>query len=310
MKNTLKKNRGALFRGVQAAVLLTIFYFLGRNLSRSWRELVAYPWNPDLRFLTFSLVLTVACGLLTALGWNLILRVMGQRVSLPRIIRIYYLSELAKYLPGKIWTTVGRVIMTEREGVPRVVTAASVGMMLVVLTVSGLLVVLGTLPLWPTLEVARRLRCFSLLLPLGLLCLHPRVFEPVLGWFLKKVENVELQVRLRYRNVLLLVFYWGGLWIIAGVATYCLLRAVYHGALPGPLTGCLLLAGVSALSWVVGVVSFIAPAGLGVAEVVLVVLFSSLFNMETGVATAIALFSRVWWITAELIGVGLTFRLK
>ncbi len=302
--------KGSVFRVVQVVILLAIFYFLGRNLSSSWRELVAYDWDPNFGLLALSLVLTVAGGLLVAFGWGLILRVMGESLPHPAVLRIYYLSELAKYLPGKIWTAVGRVLLAEKEGVPKVITAASVGTMLIVLMVSGVLVVVATLPLWPNLEVAGQLRYLLLLVPIGLLCLHPRIFEPVLGWFLKKFEDVSLQVRLRYRNILLLVLYWGVLWAIRGVATYYLLRAIYHGPLPSFLTASLLLAGITAISWIIGVVSFIAPAGLGVAEVVLVVLFGSLFGMEPGIATAIAIFLRVWGIVAELICVGLTFRLQ
>jgi len=126
--------------------------------------------------------------LLVALGWSYILRVMGQRVPHPRVLRIYYLSELAKYIPGKIWTAVGRIIMLQKEDVPKVVTAASVGAMLIILAVSGGLTVLLTLPAWPSLDVETHTRMLYLLLilPIGLLILHPRIFEPGLSWLLKK----------------------------------------------------------------------------------------------------------------------------
>jgi hypothetical protein len=310
LKRDFIKRKSPLFRVIQIAVFLAIFYFLGRNLVLNWRELVSYRWRPDISFLALSLLLTVGGGLLVALGWSFILRSMGQMVPHPRTLRIYYLSELAKYLPGKIWTAVGRVFLLEKEGVPKVVTIASVGTMLIVLTVSGVLVVLLTMPLWPSRELAGGAKFLYLLvlLPAGLILLHPRIFDPVLNWFLRKVEHITLPVRLKYGNILLLVGYWCGLWLIKGVATFYLLRAIYRQPLPA--YSWLIFPGVMAISWVVGTLSPFTPAGLGIAELSLVVLLGSLFGMEAGFATAFAILSRVWAIITELICVALTCRLK
>jgi len=310
LKINFINRKSALFRIIQIAVLLAIFYFLGRNLISNWRELASYRWEPDIAFVVISLLLTVGGGLLVALGWSFILRSMGQTVPHRRVLRIYYLSELAKYLPGKIWTAVGRVFMLEKEGVPKVVTIASVGTMLIILTVSGVLVVGLTLPLWPIREAGGELKFLYLLilLPVGLILLHPRIFEPLLNWFLRKFEHITLPVRLKYGNILLLIAFWCGLWLIKGGATFYLLRAVYRG--PLPTCSWLIFPGVMAVSWVVGTLSPFTPAGLGIAELSLVVLLGSLFKMDAGFATAFAILSRVWAVITELICVALTCRLK
>ena len=319
--------------------MLAIFFFLGRNLYRNWNQLISYSWEPKVSLLALSLFLMVGGGLLVALGWSFVLRSLGERVSHPRILRIYYLSEMSKYLPLKIWPLVGRVFLAGKEGVPKVITFASVGGMMILLLVSAIVMVVATLPFWPKLEEAGRHLYLLILLPLGLLALHPRVFQPVVSGFLKQTKRLAgeiqrrprkiprifkapavwileklsradalLKIDIRYRRILLLVLYWCGLWILKGLSTFYLLRAVYHEPLP-PFSW-FILSGIMAISWVVGVINPFTPAGLGVTELSLTILFSSLFSIGAGIATAIAIFIRVWGLIAELICVGITFKMK
>jgi uncharacterized membrane protein YbhN (UPF0104 family) len=312
----VKITKHHIFRIVQVVILAAIGYFLARNLvGLDWAAFSQSLVQANRWFLALSMIMTVGGGLLVALGWGFILRALGQKILHGEILRIYYLSELAKYVPGKIWTAVGRVMMLEKKGVPRLITIASVGVMLIILAVSGVLVSLATLPLWPSLEVAGDSRLVILLValvPIGLAALHPRIFQPVLNWFLRKVEHVEAKVNLRYSSILLLVLYWCGLWVIKGTATYFLLTILpdeIFAAHPLPAYGWLLFSGIMAVSWILGTISPFTPAGLGIAELSIVVLLESLFSIPVGYGTIFAVFIRIWSVVAELICVGITFRL-
>ncbi|MEA1928079.1 MAG: lysylphosphatidylglycerol synthase domain-containing protein, partial [Candidatus Auribacterota bacterium] len=279
MKQFLKNNRKIIFRVLQVIVLAVIFYFLGRNLvDLDWDNFLVSLKEAEVGLLVLSLVITVGGGLLVALGWGLILRILGQKVPLPAVLKIYYFSELAKYVPGKIWTAVGRVVMLEKRGVPRLITLASVGVMLIILAVSGVLVAVATLPLWPNLESAGEYQAGLLLLllvPVGLVLLHPRIFDPVINWFLRRIEHTEFKVELRYPHILLLVLFWCGLWLLKGVATYLLLTVLPDNILDPaafPPFPWLLFSGIMAISWIVGTISPLTPAGLGIAELSIVIL--------------------------------------
>lgn len=311
------KSKSLVFRIIQVVILVVIGYFLARNLVElNWQDFSRSLAQANFWLLILSMILTVGGGLLVALGWGFILRVLGQKVPQGTILRIYYLSELAKYVPGKIWTAVGRVMMLEKRGVPRLITIASVGVMLIILAVAGVLVALITLPLWPSLEVAGDTRLVILLIilvPIGLAALHPRIFQPVLNWFLRKVEKVDIRVSLRYTSILLLVLYWCGLWIIKGIATFLLLTILPDDiflAHPLPSYSWLLFSGIMAVSWILGTISPFTPAGLGIAELSIVVLLESLFAIPVGYGTIFAVFIRIWSVIAELICVGITCRLK
>jgi len=297
-----------IFKAVQIFLLLAIFFFLGKTLVGHWNALITYPWRPDFSLLGLALLLFVLCGLLIGVGWNLILREMGQKLPLGATLRIYFMSEAAKYLPGKVWSVMGRMVLAEKEGVPKVVTAASIGTMLIVMTVSAILSTLATLPAWKTVEAIKGLHYFIYLVPIGLIGLHPAVFNPVVNWFLRKAKNVSFQASLRYPQILLIVLYWCALWTLRGLAIYALLTGIYHEPLP-PLAW-ISLTGVVTLAWTAGTLSFIAPSGLGVAEVITVLLLQSLFAIQPGQAVAIAIFTRFWGIVAELINILITCRIK
>jgi len=316
MKGLLKNSRRPVFRVFQVLILAVIIYFLGRNLvDLDWNHFFASLKEASVGLLFLSLLLTVAGGLLVALGWGMILRTLGQKVPQPAVLRIYYLSELAKYVPGKIWTAVGRVVMLEKRDVPRMITLTSVGVMLIVLAVSGVLMAVITIPFWPTLESAGEYQTGLLLLllvPIGLLLLHPRIFDPVVNWFLRRVERVEFRVELRYSHILLLVLFWCGLWLLKGTATYLLLTIIPDNIIDPslfPRFPWLVFSGIMAVSWIVGTVSPFTPAGLGIAELSIVVLLESLFSIPAGYATLFAVFVRIWNVIAELICVAITFRM-
>ena len=316
MKGLLKNSLRPVFRVLQVLILAVIFYFLGKNLvDLDWHHFFASLKEASVGLLFLSLLLTVAGGLLVALGWGMILRALGQKVPQPAVLKIYYLSELAKYVPGKIWTAIGRVVMLEKRDVPRMITLTSVGVMLIVLAVSGLLVSLIALPFWPSLESAGEYQTgllLLLLLPIGLILLHPRIFDPVVNWFLRRVEHVEFRVELRYRYILLLVLFWCGLWLLKGTATYLLLTIIPDSIIDPslfPRFPWLVFSGIMAVSWIVGTVSPFTPAGLGIAELSIVVLLESLFSIPAGYATLFAVFVRIWNVIAELICVAITFRM-
>lgn len=303
MKRILKKYAGPWYKPAQVLILLAIAFFIGRSVWESRFQVREAILHLDPGLALLSAALMAACGILVALGWSFILAALGNRVSPLPMVRIYFLSELGKYLPGKLWTPMGRVLMAERAGIPAVMGVASVGTQLAVQIVSAMCAVLITLPFLPRLggELSRKLLYFAAIIPAGLILLHPRIFNPILNRLLARVSRVSLQARLKYRFILLIVLYWTSLWFLRGISVFVLLKAMYHGPLPASApVGCV---GVTTFSWLAGMLAFLVPAGLGVAEGINAELFKLLFGIEFGVAATIAILGRVLGVAAELITV-------
>ncbi len=287
MKGLLTINNVFYKRAFQVIIIGIVFFFLARILYRDWNKISTYDWDVNYYLLVFSFILMVVNSLVISLGWNLILRLLGAVVGYRKALKIYLLTELGKYIPGKIWTMVGKVYFLEKEGVAGVKAATSVVVRLAIHVVSGLLIFLVSLLFWTPAESVRRVYFLFFLLPLGLLFLHPSVFGRTLNFALKRLKRDSIKFTLKYEHIILLIFFWCGWWVLTGISIYFLIVSIY------PLSSALLPAiiGICAITWLAGFFSFIVPAGLGIIEGMVVLLLS--LYLPVYMATLIALLIRV-----------------
>jgi hypothetical protein len=68
----------------------------------------------------FSLMLSATA--FYAYLWQMILGGLGTPLSYRNRYRIFFLSQLGRYIPGKIWSILGLVYLSQKEGVSEVVS--------------------------------------------------------------------------------------------------------------------------------------------------------------------------------------------
>jgi hypothetical protein len=300
MREMKQARKGVIKRILQALLIAVIFYFLARNLYINWNKILEYDWNVNYYFLVFSLVLSIVGAFLIALGWNLILRVLGGRLTYKKALKIFFITDLAKYIPGKVWTMLGKVYLCKKEGIPVARTSASVVIQPLIQVVSGLLIFLLSLPFWTrTSDFVNNLYFFFPLIPLGLVLLYPAIITKLLNFVLIKLRQKPIELRIKYRDILLILLLWCGLWILAGVTYYSLIIAVH----PFPISLLPVTMGIFAIA---GVSQFLTPSGIGVLEGMLTLLLSLYFPVP--VAILIALLARVWKTVTELVCVAITVK--
>jgi len=285
-------------RILQVLLILVIFYFLARNLYLNWNKIVQYDWNINYYFLTYSFVLFVVGSILIALGWNLILRVLGGKLGYKRALKIFFITDLAKYVPGKVWTIVGKVYLCKKEGVPIAKTSASVVIQPLIQVIAGILMFLVSLPFWTkTHHLMNKLYLFFPLIPLGLVLLHPAIMTKLLNFGLARLKQKPIELNIKYRDILLILLLWCGLWALTGITYYFLIVSLHSF----PVSQLPVTIGIFSIA---GVSQFLTPSGIGVLEGVLTVLLGLYFPVP--IAILIALLSRVWKTVAELVCVAIT----
>ncbi len=300
MRNIAQGRKKIIKRVLQVILIAVIFYFLARNLYVNWNKIVEYDWRINYYFLVFSWLLSIGGGFLIALGWNLILRVLGGRLNYKRALKIFFITDLAKYIPGKVWTMVGKVYMCKEEGVPVAVTSTSVVIQPLIQVISGLLIFLLSLPFWTkTSDFINNLYFFFLLIPIGLLFLHPVIMTKPLNFVLRKLKQKPIELKIKYSHILLILLLWCGLWVLGGITYYFLIISVH----PFPLSNLPVTIGIFAIA---GVSQFLTPSGIGVLEGMLTVLLGLYFPLP--VAILIALLTRVWKTVSELVCVAITVK--
>jgi len=287
-------------RILQSLLIGVIFYFLAKNLYGNWSKIVEYDWNINYYFLTFSFVLLIVGSILIALGWNLILRMLGGRLAHKRALKIYFITDLAKYVPGKVWTMVGKVYLCAKEGIPIAKTSASVVILPLMQVISGTLMFLVSLPFWTkTSDFMNNLYLFLPLIPIGLILLHPAIMTKLLNFVLTRLKQKPIELNIKYRDILLILLLWCGLWTLTGVTYYFMIISVHSF----PVSWLPVTIGIFSIA---GVSQFLTPSGIGVLEGVLTVLLGLYFPVP--IAILIALLARVWKTVAELLCVAITVK--
>jgi len=296
----LSARKKILKRILQVLLIVVIFYFLVKNLYVNWGKIAEYDWNINYYFLTYSFVLLITGAILMALGWNLILRMLGGRLGYKKALKIFFITDLGKYIPGKVWTLVGKVYLCAKEGIPIAKTSASVVIQPLIQVISGMLMFLVSLPFWTkTSDFMNNLYLLLPLIPIGLILLHPAIMTKLLNFVLTRLKQKPIELNIKYRDILLILLLWCGLWTLTGVTYYFLVVSVHSF----PVSWLPVSIGIFSIA---GVSQFLTPSGIGVLEGVLTVLLS--LYLPVHIAILIALLARVWKTVAELTCVAITVK--
>lgn len=292
--------RGAVWlrAGTFAAVLAAWGWFLRGQLD----ELRRYPWQVEPAPFVGGALWGAVYFAGLALCWTLLLRTMGgaaRAVPLAAGAHIWLSTMLARYVPGNVWHIVGRVALADRLGVSRgqVMASATVEQLL---TLMGALALFGlSLPLWR--GGAGPEAWLLLLVPAGLALLHPRALGAMMAWAALRLGRPELAWPYAYPTMLGMLGAYAVANLAAGAALYVIVGAL---APVGPGQAAF-LAGVAALSWAVGYLSFLTPSGLGVREAALAALLAQAFPLPVALAASLA--HRLALTLGEAIAVAASF---
>lgn len=245
--------------------------------------------------LSFVLVLVgLGCG---TMSWVAVLNGLGPRVPVLRGAQVLLVGQLGKYVPGSVWSYVMQMELGRQYGIlrPRVLVtalyAAGIGV------VSSLL--LGALALPVVIQDHTELIWLFLLLPIGLVCLHPRVMTYLASFVLRLFRRPPLE-----HQVTFLVVGKAVGWSLLAYVAYGLHLWVLVNSLVDPDFGTLiLLTGAVSLGFTVGLIAFMFPSGFGVREAILIGAMALLLTVPQ--ATAVSLISRAMFTAADLLAAGI-----
>ena len=281
-------------RWLTAVVLAVVAGFFVATLAARWNDVISLKWRLDPGLFAVATVLLALSYGLVALLWGLALRrYAGTRASAGA--RIWFLSNLARYVPGNIWSYVGAVELARREGVARRVTLAVMALTQVLSV--GVAVAAGL----PVL-LAERAR-------LGRPALLGAVVVAALAGLAVLFRGKLLELARRRMpgfdpreltpsagTVAWLVAGYAVYWAVTGLA-FAALVAALHPLEAGDVP---VVVAAYAAAYAAGFLALLTPAGLGVREGVLVVALAPV--LPAGPALVVALVSRLWMMLVELAG--------
>lgn len=292
-------------RTLATVLLIAIpIYFLGRSLITNWQTLQAADIQINWGRLMISLAILLVAFALFPLGTLICFRGLGVRLTYPQAYYGYHASQLGKYLPGRIWIIPGRAVALKRHGVDPLIAGASALIDMYVLIVAGILVYVPSLFL-PGQGSMRQFGLIGLLLCLPLLVslAFPKLLNRLFSLILKWMGRGELEIKFAWYHFAGMLVTYLMLWILSGAGLFLLADSFS----PLALADLAQVIGAMGFSWVLGTVSFLTPAGLGVREGAMGLLLGSL--IPAPLPALLAILSRFWWTLADFGSIGLAFAL-
>ena len=115
------------WRWVQAVFGVAIIGYAIRFLIQNWVTIKAAPleWRIRIVPITGSLLLVLATYGLLVEAWRRVVNGWGAEIAWWPAARVWVLSSMGKYLPGKLWTIAGLGVLGKEQGVPALTATAS-----------------------------------------------------------------------------------------------------------------------------------------------------------------------------------------
>lgn len=287
--------RRALVSGLLVAAMVVAFAWA---LAGRWSEIVDRLADQRPAVLAGSLLLALVGVFMSFLLWRGTLSALGSDLPVRPAARLFFPTQLGKYLPGAVWPVVAQMRIGRDLGVPRQRMGLAFLLTLGLATVVGILVGVAALP--ALLRAEGPVVLLGLVaVPLLFALFVPAVLNRVLNLALRTVRRPGLDRPLAGRDVARGVGWALAFWLVYGGHVWLL--AVGLGA--DPLDALPVAIGGFAIAFSLGPLLVVLPAGAGVREAVLVVLLAGV--LTTPEATAVALTSRgILMLTDGLLALG------
>jgi len=289
----------------QLIVAALVLFFIGRTLVAQWSAFRDQPLETRLNWgkIVASGVVVLLSYAILIQTWRTMLRGWASpgaaTLSFANATRIWCISNLGRYVPGKVWQIMSMSAMASRVGVSSVASAGSALVNTVVNIATGLAIALALGWSWIDRFNADARVVAVLLVVIATLGL---AFLP---WVMPRLSAVVAQ--LTGRDIALgnpphsvIAIAIGGnivAWMLYGVAFQLLVR----GVLGVPTGAVWQYIAVFTASYVVGYLFLFLPGGIGPREGTMVVLLTALQLANSKQAWVIAGASRIWLTVLEIV---------
>lgn len=272
----------------QVLLSVVLAYFIWRRLSASWGEFGSLEINLEFKpawLVSSAILVWISYSILIA-AWKGILSGWKQHIPPVTAATIWCLSNLGRYLPGKLWSLAGLALLARRVGVNPLAATGSALVMQALAVGTGIAVLVGVTPSSiTTVSVVVALVVAAIIVSLLCAPFGARLIAKLSG---RDYEPLPFSVVLWAVGATLVS------WIVYGISFWMLSR----GILPESEFTISAATGVFAAGYVVGLLALFAPGGIGVREGVFIALLTQ--PLGPGGAVALSVASRLLLTLTEL----------
>ncbi|WP_222706247.1 lysylphosphatidylglycerol synthase domain-containing protein [Actinomyces ruminicola] len=296
MSSLIGKTMGALHSTpVRVGFLVIVVALAVYAVVSQWDDIVDALAGMSPLLLLGSLLAAVVYVLLTMLAWRVLLADMGTTLPPSAAFRVFFVSQLGKYMPGGVWNILAAAELGADHDIPRRRSVSVMAVTVIVSIVTGAALAVVTMPF-----ASERLRdsygWVSWTLPVFIIMLLPPVLNRLLALVLRLAGRPPLEHPVSWSGIGACTAWTLVAWAVAGVQVWLLAVGI---GMTGSAPTLALCIGGYAMAWTVGFLIVFVPAGAGVREGVLGLVLAG--SLTAGGAVAVVLLSRVVLTVADLV---------
>jgi hypothetical protein len=297
---SLALTRRKLFRLAQWVFAALVLFFAATSLATQWDKVgsrlthIQFGWE----WISIASLIVLVIYALLIEGWRRVLGAWDSHLPFAQASRIWFLSNLGKYVPGNIWSLTAMGVMARNRGLSAVAAAGSsvIMQMVSLATGAGIVMVTSATLLGQPLLVGA-----SVLILVAVLLCAPRFLPPLAVWVGSLIGKDIAPPSVPATSIWTAAVASTMSWLLYGLAFQLFVRGLL-GSAPGEISSYI---AVFTAAYILGFISPIAPAGLGVRELTLAAFMTQLGLANEADAALVAIAARLWLTVVELIPSGL-----
>lgn len=293
--------RKVWWRVLQIVFLVVALAYTAKQVANNWNTVrtSAADLHPNWLLLLMASGIVIATYGTLIQSWRVLIAGEGSSLDFYTAARIWFIANLGRYIPGKVWSIAALNVLAAGEGVPGAAAAGAavlgtminIGAGFGVIALSGSRLLAGLAPAFRWGSIIG-----SVIFVVGVAVL-PWILPPAAEWAAKRFGKSIPPVRLPARNLFASVTINVISWFCYGWAFMVFSNAVVPG-----VTGTLAqFTGVWTASYTLGYLAFFSPGGLVFRELAMGAAMVGLGMANAGDAALIAATSRLWLSVVEVL---------
>lgn len=282
-------------------ILGVTLFFLAKTLKENWEQVLEIRISDSgWVSLRTAFIITTIAHLWSGWVWFWIIKEFNQSLNPRWAIRVYLMTNIAKYLPGNIWHFYGRITATKQAGLKIEIATLSVLIEPILMAAAALTIALVT-----AIKESYLLSLFGLIIILT--GIHPLILNPVIKYVSKlklKVTKSDLEVtpELKIERYLIKPFLGEICFVLIRGSGFLFTILAFN---PVELNQVLLIFSAFSAAWLLGLVVPGAPGGVGVFEATVLTLLEHEFS--PGILLSVVAFYRLISVLTETFVAGLAW---
>lgn len=298
MKNETRKK---LIKAAKLTILLIVFGFIAKYLYNNVNQIKNIRLNLNYPILVVSIFIFWVYKITNALLWHMITVKNNCSLQVDKAVKAWMYSLMGKFIPGKVFYLGGRVYFYQKEGISALkVSFCFIFENICTLLAAAFLFIISLL--FTDIEFINQYKIIAVfMLGVFIVLINPYFFKAGINLLLKLFKKGPVQLEMRYRDALMIVFLFIVNWCIQGLGFFMLVNSIY----PLDLKDFFFVSGSYALACIIGIISLFAPSGIGVRESIMVLTLKNI--IPEPVTVVITIVARLWATVGEISIVFLTY---